>query len=154
MKKRIVAFFLAFLFLVTGIIAGEGEVYAEESAQDVEMSEVWTEDALVGYGESQTWGVYLAEGVSVINNAGGGQIGCGGITNAAVKCKVSVNVIVEKKVNGSWTRLSSWTATKTSAYSVSSSKYLSVGSGYYYRVRCLHHASSDTSSSYTSALWM
>ena len=154
MKKRVVALLLALLFLVTGIITEEGKVYAEESTQDVEMSEVWMQDALVGYAESQTWGVYLAEGVSVINNAGGGKIGCGGITNAAVKCKVSVNVIVEKKVSGSWTRLTSWTATKTSAYAVSSSKTISVGSGYYYRVRCNHAAGSDGSSSYTDGLWM
>ena len=154
MKKRVVALLLALLFSVTGIIAGEGRVYAEESVQDVEMSEVWTEDALVGYGESQTWGVYLLQGISIINNAGGGKIGCGGITEAAVKCKVSVNSIVEKKVNGSWTRVTSWTNTSSSAYSVSISKYLSVGSGYYYRVRSIHTASSDGSSSYTDGLWM
>lgn len=154
MKKRVVALILASLFSVTGIIAGEGNVYAAESAQDVEMSEIWTDDALVGYAESQTWGVYLLEGVSIINDAGSGKIGCGGITNAAVKCKVSVNVIVEKKVSGSWTRVTSWTATKASAYTVSSSKTLSVGSGYYYRVRCNHAASSDGSSSCTDGLWM
>lgn len=154
MKKKVVALFLAVLFSITGIIVGEGKVFAEESVQDVEMSEVWTEDALVGYAESQTWGVYLARGISVINNAGGGKIGCGGITEAVVKCKVSVNAIVEKKVNGSWTRVTSWSATNASAYSASVSKTLSVGSGYYYRVRSSHHASSDASSSYTSALWM
>ena len=154
MKKRIVAMVLALLFSVTGMVAGERKVYAEESAQDVEMSAVWTKDALVGYGESQTWGIYLLEGVSIINNAGGGKIGCGGITNAAVKCKVSVTAVVEKKVNGSWTRVTSWTATNASAYSASISKYLSVGSGYYYRVRCTHYASTDVSSSCTDSLWM
>lgn len=154
MKKKVVALLLALMFSLAGIIAGEGKVYAEESVQDVEMSEVWTEDALVGYAGSQTWGVYLARGISIINNAGGGKIGCGGITEAAVKCKVSVNSIVEKKVNGSWTRVTSWTNTSSSAYSVSISKYLSVGSGYYYRVRSIHTASSDGSSSYTDGLWM
>ena len=154
MKKKVVALLLALMFSLAGIIAGEGKVYAEESVQDVEMSEVWTEDALVGYAGSQTWGVYLARGISIINNAGGGKIGCGGITEAAVKCKVSVNSIVEKKVNGSWTRVTSWTNTSSSAYSVSISKYLSVGSGYYYRVRSIHTASSDGSSSCTDSLWM
>ena len=154
MKKRVVALLLAILFSATGIIVGDGKVYAEESAQEVNISDVWTEDALVGYGESQTWGVYLLQGISVINNAGGGKIGCGGITEAALKCKVSVNAIVERKVNGSWVRVTSWTNTSSSAYSVSVSKTLSVASGYYYRVRCLHHASSDTSSSYTDGLWM
>lgn len=154
MKKRVVALFLAVMFAVTGFIAGDGKVYAEESAQDVDIAEVWTEDALVGYAQSQTRGVYLARGISVINNAGGGKIGCGGITEAAVKCKVSVTAIVERKVNGSWTRVTSFTTTKASAYSATASKTLYVGSGYYYRVRCTHYASTDASSSYTSALWI
>lgn len=154
MKKRSIALFLALLLSIVGIFAGDEKVYAEELVQDVEMSSIWTEDALVGYATSQTRGIYLAEGVSIINDAGGGRIGCGGTTIAAVKCRVSVNAIVEKKVNGSWTRVTSWTATNASAYSASVSKYLSVGSGYYYRVRSNHSAGTDTSSSYTEGMWM
>lgn len=154
MKKRIIALFFAFLFSVTGIIAGDGKVYAEESAQDVDISEVWTDDALVGYGQSQTWGVYLLQGISVINDAGSGKIGCGGITEAAKKCKVSVTAIVERKVSGSWTRVTSFTTTNASAYSATASKTLYVGSGYYYRVRCTHYASTDVSSSCTDGLWI
>lgn len=154
MKKRVVALLLAVLFSVTGMFAGNGKVYAEDSVQDVELSEIWTQDALVGYAESQTWGVYLEEGISIINNAGGGKIGCGGITEAAVKCKVSCSAIVEKKINGSWTRVTSWTTTNASAYSAIVSKTLSVGSGYYYRVRCTHSAKTDVSSSCTDSLWM
>lgn len=154
MKKRVVASLLALLFAVTGIVAGDGMVYAEESVQDVLLSEIWTEDALVGYGQAQTWGVYLSQGISIINDAGGGKIGCGGITNAARRCKVTVNAVVEKKVNGSWTRVTSWTVTNTNALSASISKTLSVGSGYYYRVRCTHYAATDSSSSYTEGMWM
>ena len=50
MRKRIVALLFALLFAITGVIAGEGKVYAEEavqSVQDVELSEIWTKDALV-----------------------------------------------------------------------------------------------------------
>lgn len=154
MKKRVVALLLALMFSVTGIIAGDGKVYAEDSAQDVELSEIWTEDALIGYAVSQTRGVYLAEGVSIINDAGGRKIGCGGITSAAVRCKVSVNTVVEKKVSGSWTRVTSWSCTNTNALTASVSKTLSVGSGYQYRVRSTHYAGTDTSSSYTGTLWM
>lgn len=154
MKKKVVALLLAIMVSVTGMVAGDGKVYAEDSAQDVDISEIWTEDALVGYAQSQTWGVYLMEGVSIINDAGGSKIGCGGITEAAVKCKVSVTAVVEKKVSGSWTRVTSWTVTNASAYSAIASKTLSVGSGYYYRVRCTHYANSDVSSSYTDGLWM
>lgn len=154
MKKRVVALLLAAMFIATGMIAGDEKVYAEETAQDVDISEVWTEDALVGYAELQTRGVYLLQGISVINDAGSGKIGCGGITEAAVKCKVSVTAIVERKVNGSWTRVTSFTTTKASAYSATASKTLYVGSGYYYRVRCAHYAGSDASSSYTDGLWI
>ena len=154
MKKRVVALVLAVLFVATGIVSGNENVYAEDTAQNVEISEIWNEDAVIGYGQTQTWGVYLSQGISIINDAGGGKIGCGGITNAACKCKVSVATIVEKKVGSSWTRVTSWTATNASAYTVSISKTLSVGSGYYYRVRSTHSANSDVSSSCTDGLWM
>ena len=154
MKKRVVALFFTFLFAVTGVVAGDAIVYAEESVQDVEIYDIWTEDAFVGYAQSQTKGVYLSQGISIINDAGGGKIGCGGITNAAFRCKVGVASIVEKKVNGSWTRVTSWSVTNTNALNASISKTLSVGSGYYYRVRSTHSANTDVSSSYTSAMWM
>jgi hypothetical protein len=104
--------------------------------------------------QSQTWGVYLVDGTSIINDAGGGKIGEGGSTTAASKCKVSVNVVVERKVGTSWVRVTSWTATNANALVVSTGKNISVASGYYYRVRCVHSASTDTSSSCTGALWM
>lgn len=154
MKKRLLSVLMAFVFGVMAFVTGDFKAQAEEVAQDIEFSSLMTEDALIGYLSTQTRGVYLAEGYSVINDAGGGKIGCGGITNAARRCKVTVNAIVEKKVSGSWTRVTSWTATNTNAYTASISKTLSVGSGYYYRVRCLHYAGTDASSSCTDGLWM
>ena len=157
MKKKIIALLFAFVLAITGVVAGETKVYAEESiqsAQDVELSEIWTEDALVGYAVLQTKGVYLLDGVSIINDAGNNKIGCGGSTTAAKKCKVSVTAIVERKVNGNWARVTSWTVTNTNAYSATASKLLSVGSGYYYRVRCAHYAGTDASSSCTDSMWM
>ena len=154
MRKRLLALFLAVMFCVTGIIVGDAKAYAEDVAQDVEISEIWTEDALVGYAELQTRGVYLSQGISIINDAGGGKIGCGGITNAAIRCRVSVNAVVERKVGSSWVRVTSWSSTNASAYTASISKTLSVGSGYYYRVRCSHTANSDVSNSCTDGLWM
>lgn len=154
MKKRITALFLALMFSVMGIITSNLKADAEEIGQDAELSEIMTEDALIGYAELKTRGAYLASGYSIINDAGSGKIGWGGVTSAAVKCKVSTLAIVERKVDGSWVRVTSASATKTSAYTAVVSKTLSVASGYYYRVRCVHYASTDTSSSYTSGLWM
>ncbi len=154
MSRKVVAFLMALALLVTGSYTMNMNAQAEDIEQDVAISELLTEDALMGYANMQTRGVYLTEGVSVINDAGGGKIGAGGITNAATECKVSVNVIVERKEGSSWYRVTSWTATKTSALSVTTAKTISVGSGYWYRVRCVHRASSDVSNSCTGTLWM
>lgn len=154
MKKRITALFLALMFSVMGIMTSDLKADAEEIGQDVELSEIMTEDALIGYAELKTRGAYLASGYSIINDAGSGKIGWGGVTSAAVKCKVTVNAIVERKVDGSWVRVTSSTTTNASAYTAVVSKTRSVTSGYYYRVRCIHYASTDASSSYTGALWM
>ena len=157
MKKRIVAMMLAVVFSVIGMMANGWNVKAAEieaAEQEVDISTVMTEDALIGYAPLINRGVYLLEGVSALNDAGGGKIGWGGITNAVVKCKVSVNAIVERKVDGSWVRVTSSTTTNTNAYTAVVSKTLSVASGYQYRVRCVHSANTDTSSSFTGTLWM
>lgn len=154
MRKKAVAFILALVLIVSGSYIGAVSVNAECITESVDISEVWTDDALVGYAELITRGIYLAQGISTINDAGSGKIGTGGITTAAQYCKVSVNVIVEKKVSGSWSRVTSYSATETYDISVSASKYVYVSSGYYYRVRSVHRASTDGSSSCTSSLWM
>ena len=145
---------MAMALFMTGSFAMGVNVRAEGAEQDVDFSSLLTEDALIGYMEQSTWGVYLEEGVSVINDAGGGKIGAGGITNAARRCTVSVNAIVERKVGSNWARVTSWSATNTNAYTAVVSKYLSVTSGYYYRVRSQHSASTDSGNSYTAAMWM
>lgn len=145
----------AMLFAVTGMFAGNIQVKAAEpQGEDVPFSYLLTEDAIVGYAERQTWGVYFLDGYSVINDAGGGKIGCGGTTDAARYCTVSVNAIVERKTSTGWARVTAWTKTNQNALTASVSKYLSVTSGYYYRVRSVHYAGTDTSSSWTNGLWM
>ncbi len=154
MKKKIVAFLLVMAVVLTGIWTGSVESKASELAEDMPVSYLLLDDALVGYAEQQTWGVYLMSGYSSINDAGNGRIGCGGVTNAAKRCTVSVNTVIERKVNGSWTRVTSFSQTNENALYASVSKYLSVTSGYYYRARSMHYAGSDMSASYTDALWM
>lgn len=151
MKKKLMALLLVLTFAVTGVCTGNLEVQAEE---DYEVSYLSLENALVGYMENQTRGVYLMSGYSTINDAGNGRIGCGGQTNAAKRCTVTAAVTVEKKVNGSWVNLNNFTKTSENALTVTASKYLYVTSGYYYRVRTMHYAGSDSSASCTDALWM
>ena len=120
----------------------------------MELSVIETDDALIGYSQNQTWGVYLSSGQSIINKISSTKVGAGGVTNAAVQCTVKVTSILERKVDGSWVRVNSWTQTNTNASYAMISKSVTVASGYYYRVRSHHYASTDSSTSYTGALWV
>ena len=154
MKKRMLAMFLAIMTCVTVVWSAGTDVKAGDIGADITFSELLTESALVGIAELQNRGIYLAEGNSVINKISTSKIGAGGSTIAAVKCKVSITSIVERLDDGAWARVTSWTSTTTSGYSASLSKSLTITRGYYYRVRSAHYASTDVSSSCTSALWM
>lgn len=154
MKRKILIMLLTLVICVSGVVNWGICARAEVSAEDIDMSELMTGDALVGYAESQTWGVYLIDGYSVINKISSTKVGAGGTTNAAVQCSVRITSILERKVNGNWLRVTSWSQTNTNAYYAMISKSVTVPSGYYYRVRSNHYASSDTASSCTNALWV
>lgn len=154
MKKKLTMILLALVLCTTSLFTVDMKANAQETEEEVAYESLLTEDALIGDMQSQTWGVYLSAGRSIINDAGGGKIGAGGLTTAAKKCTVSVNAIVERKVGSSWVRVTSWSVTNTNALVASASKTISVASGYYYRVRCTHYAATDASNSCTSSLWM
>ena len=154
MRKKILAILLVATCLISGVCMNRMEVSAADTGEDMDVSYLLLDNALVGYAERSTRGVWLVEGYSAINDSGCGKIGCGGVTNAAMRCRVSVNVVVERKSGDSWVRVTQWTKTNETALTASISKYLSVTSGNWYRVRSIHYAASDTSSSWTDALWM
>lgn len=154
MKKRLLSLFLTMLICITGLLNWNISANAEGESEDIPMSELATQDALIGYMQNQTWGVYLSSGQSIINKISSTKVGAGGVTNAAVQCTVKVTSILERKVNGSWVRVNSWTQTNTNASYAMISKSVTVASGYYYRVRSHHYASTDSSTSYTGALWV
>lgn len=155
MKKRRWIAILLLMLCLSGFGENRIVVQAEELGEDIDISYLLTDSALVGNAVLQTRGLYLLSGDSVINKISSTKIGAGGSTTAAIKCKVSVTSIVERKsASGSWMRVTSWTNTVESGYTATVSKSLTVGTGYYYRVRSTHYASTDSSSSYTSALKM
>lgn len=154
MKKRIVTMMLALLIAISGVWSQGMSAKAEDLGEDIDLSYLLTEDALIGYAEEQTWGVYLAEGFSSINKLSSTKIGAGGITNAASRCTVSITSIVERQTSTGWAFVTSWTQTNENALSAGISKSLTVATGYWYRVRSAHYAASDVSSSCTSSLYM
>lgn len=130
------------VLLVFGV-SGQMVSAAEESAEQI------------GYITVQPRGVYLQSGFSKISKAGTGKITAGGNTTAQkLVSEVSINVNVERKVDGSWRHYTSWTSTKNNAIAVTSYKTLTVQKGYYYRVKCVHYANSDVSSSYTNGVYI
>lgn len=155
MKKRILTVLLAVVLSVTGIMSINLNVRAEAESEDIDMSYIMNDDALIGYSQSQSWGVYYSDGYSIINKISSTKVGAGGATNAAVRCTVRITAILERKnASGSWERVTSWSQTNQNALCAMISKSVTVPSGYYYRVRSNHYASSDTASSCTNALWV
>lgn len=155
MKRHVLAILMALVLCVAGLMNWKSEVRAEVESEDIELTYLFTEDALIGYAENQTWGVYLASGYSIINKISSTKVGAGGVTNAALRCTVRVTSILERKTDtGGWARVTSWSQTNENALSATVSKTATVSSGYYYRVRGHHYASSDSTYSWTDALWV
>lgn len=156
MKRKAVSWLLAFLVCIAGVWCGDFEARAAEEPQGetIDYSYLMGEGALIGYAQMQTRGVYLLSGTSSITKMSSISIGAGGTTTATVKCNVAITSIVERYVNGSWARVTSWTQTNTDSYSAAISKSLVVATDNIYRVRSAHYAESDVSSSYTDSLQM
>lgn len=157
MRRKIVSMIVA-VSLATGIfvmIPAEQAIAAEENR--VVDGSVLLEDAKESIGEmsEQTKGQYLQTGSSKIVRAGTGKITVGGTTIAQRQVsKIKVSVMIERLLDGKWASYTSWSASKTSAYSVTTSKTLTVPRGYYYRVRSIHNANSDIGHSNTGALYV
>ena len=156
MRKKIVSMIVA-VSLATGIFAMiPAETVRAEEIITVDGS-VLLDDAEESVGELnlQTKGQYLQSGSSKIVRAGVGKIAVGATTIAQEKVsKIKVSVTVERLVNGNWLSYTSWSASKTDAYSVTTSKTLTVPRGYYYRVTAIHNANSDRGNSNTSGLYV
>lgn len=144
-RKKVLSKVAAMMTAMALVFSGTGYLVqaAEESNEQI------------GYITVQPRGVYLLSGYSQISKVGAGKIAVGGTTNAQkVVSTISINVNVERKVNGEWEHYTSWTATKYNTIAVNSSKTLTVPKGYYYRVKCVHYANSDVSSSATGGLYI
>ena len=157
MKKKFLAMLMALALCATCVYHFEfcsnaSDITKEATSENDSAFEAV--DALIGYADASTRGVYLAGGNSIINKISSTKVGAGGTTQAAIRCKVSTNAVLEQLDGGSWVRWESWTKTVASGFLATVNESSIVETGHYYRVRCIHHAASDGSTSYTNALWM
>lgn len=150
MRKKIAVTVAAVLLSLT-VSGGAGEVKAATNVQDISA----TEESKLSEGIVQPRGQYLQKGISSIGEIGKGKIKVVGTTIAQqVVSKIKVSVMVERQVSGNWVSYTSWNASDTNTYSLTTSKTLIVPRGYYYRVRSVHSANTDVGDSNTSAIYV
>lgn len=151
MRKKIVITVVAILLSFTVSGGAVGEVKAAVNVQNLSARE----EHKLSEGIIQPKGQYLQSGSSSIGQIGSGKIKVSGTTIAQkVVSKIKVSVMVERKVKGDWVSYTSWNASDTNSYFLTTSKTLTVPKGYYYRVRSAHSANTDSGHSNTNAIYV
>ena len=154
-KSKILSLIMVMFMVCTLFISTQKNVQAADVPECVDGSYLTNDDSSEVTVGSQSRGIYLKSGSSNIVRAGTGKIGAGGNTvGQKVVSKITVDVTVERYVNGKWGYYTSWVETNYNSVYVSTSKTLSVPTGYYYRVYCVHYANSDVSDSFTNGIYI
>lgn len=156
MKKKALAVIGALSLIIGMSVTPINQVKAAEpETVVVDGSMLMDVDESVGESLAQTRGTYLQKGISNISKVGTGKIKVGGTTIAQkVVSEIGLSVMVERLSGSSWVSYTSWSVYGSNTYTLTSSKTLTVPRGYYYRVRCIHSANTDNSSSNTSGIYV
>ena len=157
MRKKIVSLCYAALLIAGLAGVSAPEVRAEDARPVIDGSYLTHEEESVGYAGAMTRGVDLLVGYSKSVRLGPGLLYAGGSTIAArIVDEVGIAVMVERAQEGddSWTFYDSWTKFNHNIDKVSDNRRLEVEGDYYYRVRCVHSANSDMSSSFTDGVYI
>lgn len=140
------------------LLAGLSVTGLRTEASDVpaiDGSKLTYETESTGTALQTTRGLDLQFGYSKIVNGGPGKVHAGGSTLAAREVEtVKIAVMVEraKWEDTEWEFVDGWQKENKNFDSVSTSKTLSVEGDYYYRVRSIHSAGNDMSSSVTNGI--
>ena len=154
-KSKILSLIMAMVMVCALLIGTQQNVQAADMPECVDGSYLTNKDSSEVTVDSKSRGIYLKSGSSSITRAGTGKIAAGGNTvGQKVVSKITVDVKVERYVNGKWGYYTSWIETNYNSVYVGTSKTLSVPTGYYYRVYCVHYANSDVSDSYTDGIYI
>ena len=129
----------------------------ESSAQDTRP--LLPEDSLNDDSGISLYGDYLARGSVRIVDEGNGVVYISGETNCLSTCNsVSINIYLERLVNGSWQTVSSRSHTAKNTYFTSYGISLAVRKGYYYRVTgshsVTHNGVTESTTTATDAIYI
>ena len=133
------------------------DTQAASSVKVIDGSQLTKDAESIGYNQKVARGEDLLTGYSKIVRMGPGEIYAGGTTLASHEVeRVGIGVMIEraKEEDTEWSFYDSWQKFNENADRVSSKKYLDVEGDYYYRVRCIHSAGQDMSSSFTNGVYI
>ena len=133
------------------------DTQAASSLKVIDGSQLTKDAESIGYNQKVARGEDLLTGYSKIVRMGPGEIYAGGTTLASHEVeRVGIGVMIEraKEEDTEWSFYDSWQKFNENADRVSSKKYLDVEGDYYYRVRCIHSAGQDMSSSFTNGVYI
>lgn len=157
MKKKLISVCFAAVLMMGLTITAEFPTNANESKPMLDGSYLTCEDESTGIAGAMTRGVDLQAGYSKLRDIGNGKIYAGGTTIANHDVEsIKISVIVEraKDADDEWHFVDSWQKENKNTFAVSTSKMLEVEGDWYYRVRCIHSAGNDMSSSITDGLYI
>lgn len=157
MKKRFSSICLTLVMVTCMLLISFTDVQAESDEVILDGSYLTHDEESIGYDTKLTRGVDLLTGYSKCIRKGPGLIYAGGTTIAAHTVdQVKIGVVVEraKEDDTRWTSYTGWTKENRNADRVGENRFLNVEGGYYYRVRCVHSANNDLSSSFTNGVYV
>ena len=136
-KSKILSLIMVMFMVCTLFISTQKNVKAADVPECVDGSYLTNDDSSEVTVGSTSRGIYLKSGSSNIVRAGTGKIGAGGNTvGQKVVSKITVDVTVERYMNGKWGYYTSWVQTNYNSAYVSTSKTLSVPTKLYKASSC------------------
>ena len=133
------------------------DTQAASSVKVIDGSQLTKDAESTGYNQKVARVEDLLTGYSKIVRMGPGEIYAGGTTIAVHNVeRIGIGVVIEraKEEDTEWSFYDTWQKFNENADRVSSKKYLDVEGDYYYRVKCVHSAGEDISSSFTDGIYI
>ena len=133
------------------------DTQAASSVKVIDGSQLTKDAESIGYNQKVARGEDLLTGYSKIVRMGPGEIYAGGTTLASHEVeRVGIGVMIEraKEEDTEWSYYDGWQKENLNMNRVTSNRTLYVEGDYYYRVRCIHSAGQDMSSSFTNGVYI
>lgn len=157
MGKRIRAVCCAMTLFISMLLISVNSVRAAADVPILDGSYLTHDEESIGYDTKITRGEDLLVGYSKCVKRGPGKIYAGGTTIATHEVeRIQVAVIIERTQDKDeeWEFYDSWQKENNNTDRVGSNRELDVEGGYYYRVKSIHAANHDMSSSFTDGIYI